>query len=88
MLLTARADAQGAQPGTVLADAVRSFAYLPPDVRQIHLFEYHWNELPSQDWVEYPLNNIARETASLARVGVWSRQQVILAALSWFLVAW
>jgi len=87
MLLRARARDGHCQPETVLREAVFAFAALSPDVRQLLLHEYHWKALPSSDWQSFYPDADTLKIAGLAKLS-WSKQQTILAAVSWFLVAW
>jgi hypothetical protein len=85
LLVKARADAQGASGRTILHESLISFCHLSTEVRQALLHNYHWSELSSRDWVEHVLDAETLKVARLAKLGAWSLQQTILAAVSWFL---
>jgi hypothetical protein len=87
LLVNARALAQHSSTDAVLRDAVMAFAHLDNDMRQTQLFDFHWSKLPSRDWVEFTIGRDTLEVARQARLGCWSRHQLILAAVSWWLVA-
>lgn len=88
LLVTARARAQGTRVETVLRESVTSFAYLSQDTRSILLYELHWSRIEGEDWIPYHLDKDTLDIARMARVGTWARQQVILAAVAWFLAAY
>lgn len=88
LLVNARAEAQGCKPATVVKECVMAFASLPVDVRRCHLHEFHWSNLASGGWEPFFLDADALRMAGSAKIGAWSRDQLIIASVGWYLLAW
>ncbi len=85
LLVNARATAQHCLTEAVVSEAVSNFAHLNSEMKQENLHDFHWSRLPASDWQEFTVTNATLELARLARFGCWSRHQLILAAISWWL---
>jgi hypothetical protein len=87
LLVEARARERHAEPAAVLRDAVSAFCALPPEVRHVHLHEAQWGLWSATKWEPHWPDADTLRLAGLACHGLFNREQIVVAAVAWFLVA-
>lgn len=87
-LVQHRAREQHCQASSIIRDAVMAFSSLSPDVRRIHLHEFHWSDLAPSGWEAFFPDADTLKLAGAAKLGAWGRDQYVVASVAWFLMAW